>query len=316
MASGNERRSVPWLNEQIQQSPQELVLLSEELYQNQVDRTADSIAREHQIALPSEGGCSILLVSGPSASTKTTTAGKLSEQLEKRGIRSVVLSLDNFFIDRRKLPKLPNGDTDFESVATLDLPTLHRCFRELLQHRVSDVPIYDFVSGSRSAAVQHIELLDNTVVIVEGIHALNPAVISGHQRESFRKIFISPNSDYYVGETRILKARDVRLVRRIVRDFFHRGNTVENTMWMWENVVASERVNILPFKAEADYIIDSTILYEPNIYVHWMDYILDQSIIGETYLPKVAELTEALSCFRELPSRFVPADTVLHEFLQ
>jgi len=303
----NERRNVNWLNDMTRESPKELVSLSERLYRDQIDRTAMGIAQDRT---------SILLVSGPSASTKTTTAKKLSERLAELGFHAEVISLDDFFIDRRLLPKLPNGDTDFESIATVDLPALNRCLGELLAKGESDFPIFDFPKGRRSELSRRIRLTEKTLLIMEGIHALNPAVMGTQNPGSFKKIYISPNSDYYWGETRILKARQIRLIRRLVRDFFHRGNTVENTLWMWENVVASERVNILPFKEEADYLIDSTILYEPSIYAYWLDRILDQSAAGERFLPKVQELTEALSCFAPLPLDLVPEDTVLHEFLQ
>ncbi len=303
------RLSVQWLNGMVTHSPAELVTLSERMYNRQIDRTADEIAAKR-------GERSILLVSGPSASTKTTTAMKLADRLARRSVRAVVISLDDFFINRRDLPLLPNGDKDFESIRTMDLDTLNRCFREVLRDGWSDFPIYDFPSGCRSAETRRISIDQDTIVIMEGIHALNPEIVREQNPGSFFKLYISPNSDYYEEDELILSARDVRLIRRIVRDFFHRGNTAENTMRMWVNVVASEKVNILPYKTEADFIIDSTILYEPNIYEYWLDRILDRSTAGEAHAGKLAELSRALSRFVELKNEFVPADTVLHEFLE
>lgn len=309
MASQNERRSIEWINELAVQSPQELVALSEQLYREQIERAAQGIAA-------GQGEFTVLLVSGPSASTKTTTSLKLSQRLEELGIRSVVISLDDFFVDRRTLPRLPNGDTDFESIATVDLPELDRCLGKLLADREADFPIFDFPQGRPSAQRRHISIGEGSLMIMEGIHALNPAITGKQDPSDFRRVYISPNSDYYLREERILKARLIRLTRRIVRDFFHRGNPVENTLRMWGNVVDSEKVNILPFKKEADFIIDSTVLYEPAIYGYWLDRILDQSVIGEQYLPRLQELISALDRFHPLSPDLVPADTVLREFLR
>lgn len=309
MASQNVHRSIEWLNEMAAGAPLELVELSERLYREQIESAAQGIAA-------GQGNFTVLLVSGPSASTKTTTSMKLSRRLESLGISSAVISLDDFFIDRRELPRLPNGDTDFESIATVDLAELDRCLGELIAHREADFPIFDFPSGRRAPQRRHIALGEGALMIMEGIHALNPAVTAKQNPEDFRRVYISPNSDYYLGEERILKARQIRLARRIVRDFFHRGNPVENTLWMWANVVDSEKVNILPFKQEADFIIDSTILYEPGVYLYWLDRILDQSVIGERYLPQMQDLMGALAHFRTISPDLVPEDTVLREFLQ
>ncbi len=304
----NDRVSATWLNGMVLAAPHRIVTVSERIYRNQIRATADEIARR---STP----CSILLVSGPSGSSKTTTAGKLSAELAKHGIRSVVVSLDNFFVNRDQLPKLPNGDTDFESVKTLDMAALDRCFDELVGTGASDFPIFDFTVGRRSSEVQRLEVDEETIVILEGIHALCPEVVEGHDPSHFLKLYISPNSDYYQDDLLLLNAQDVRLIRRMVRDYFYRGNTVDSTLAMWVNVVASERQNILPYRDSADFQIDSAILYEPNVYGSYLEQILAKSEISEKYQAEISRLRKALEYFVPLGSPYIPEDTVLHEFL-
>lgn len=304
-----DRLSAAWLNGLVLERPEALVALSERIYNNQIRKAADAIAQKR-------GVCSILLLSGPSGSTKTTTAAKLSEKLSRRGVHSVVISLDNFFLNQKQVPLLPNGKPDYESLNTMDLTKLSECIEELFVRHESEFPIFDFVSQSRSEQTQHIRVNEESIVIMEGIHALNPIISQGHDPSGFLKLFISPNSDYFVDDQKILTARDIRLVRRIVRDYFHRGTSVDKTMDMWVGVVKGEIANILPYKTEADLIIDSTILYEPNIYETYLGRILAKSEIRDIYQPKIHKLTSALAHFLPLDEKYIPAETVLHEFLE
>ena len=305
----NNRLSVSWINGLALSCPQKLIDSSERAYERQIADTAAHIAGKRE-------SCSILLLSGPPASTKTTTAGKLSCRLAKEhGIHSVVLSLDNFFINRCDLPILPDGTVDFESIHTVDLPKLHECVEELLRTGRAEFPIFDFPTGRRSRLTQPVEVGSNSLLIMEGIHALNPAVVEGHDPSGFLRVYISPDSDYYLDDKRVMTVRQVRLLRRLIRDYFHRGNPVGRTFDMWKGVVSSELVQILPYRDQADYIIDSTIRYEPNIYEPYLERILDEQLLEERYEPELAPLREALSYFVPLDKNLIPAHTVLREFL-
>ena len=301
--------SVSWLNGMVLSRPEALVSLSERIYYNQIEQITLSLVEQ-------SNSFSILLVSGPSASTKTTTAMKLSQRFHERGVQSVVISLDNFFINRDLLPKLPDGTTDFESIDTLDLPLLDQCFESLLYKGMADFPIFDFPTGKRLLERQHITTNGDTIVIIEGIHALHPEVIRGHNPASFRKVYISPNSEYFFDNERVLGIRDVRLTRRLVRDFFHRGGAVQRTLEMWANVISSEVVNIIPYRTEADYILDSAIIYEPNIFERILANILETSQVSEEFQPKLMALTDSLKKFVPLDLTYVPGTTVLREFLE
>lgn len=146
---------------------------------------------------------------GPSASSKTTTAGKIAAQLEHLGVQTAVISLDDFFKNRADLPLLPNGETDFESIHTLDLDTLRACFNTLLAAGEAAFPTFDFTSGSRAKEVRRVKAGHGTVLIVEGIHALNPQITENCARDGFQRLYISPNSDYEEDGKLVLTAREI-----------------------------------------------------------------------------------------------------------
>lgn len=305
---GHEHREISWVNHFAQSDPEGLVAFSERYYREQIERAAQKIMQA--------GTCRILLVSGPSGSTKTTTSEKLSRRLARDGYHSVVISTDNFFVNREDLPLLPNGDTDFESIRTLDLAALHHCFADLLARGEADFPVFDFASGRRAAQTQKIQMDNRSILILEGIHSLNPLVTEGHHPPTgILKLYISPNTNYYTDGKLVLGWRDVRLIRRTVRDYFHRGSQVDATLDMWENVVANEEENIIPYRTDADIVIDSAIAYEPNIYEYYLSRILDESVISAENRPKIDRIMAALDQFVPLEKRYIPKDTVLHEFL-
>ena len=304
----NNKVSVSWINGMVLYHPQKLVEWSERMYEDQLFSTAQKIAQRSK-------ECSILLLSGPSASSKTTTAGKISDYLEAQGVHSAVISLDDFFLNRDDLPILPNGEKDFESIHTLDHAELTRCFDTLLKTGTADFPIFDFTTGKRSPERRRITVNHDSMLVVEGIHALNPEITKRHDKNSFLKLYISPNSDYMLDDKRVLTAREIRLIRRIVRDHFHRNNPVDGTMHMWVEVVRSEIANIIPYKKEADFIVDSTILYEPAIWTHYLSSVLATDEVSAQYRAKIERLHEGLSAFVPLAETYLPEKTVLREFL-
>lgn len=296
------------LNANIRSTPKEIVSFAEGTYFTQLVETASQIAKAKEKQ--------ILLLAGPSASSKTTTANKLREILLRKGINSVVLSLDDFYIDRELLPYLPNGEIDYESIHTLDLEKLKTCFTELIKNGESEFPLFDFHTGKRSNETRLVKMDANTKVIIEGLHALNPMLISDIDSSSFYKLYISPNSDYYADNQIVLPARDVRLVRRVIRDHFHRSSTISNTLKMWVNVITAEVSYILPFKNEADFLIDSTVIYEPNIYAPFFSYLVEKEEIPPIFQPEVSRICHAIKCFDMLDIAFLPKGTVIREFLE
>lgn len=308
MGKEHNKIDVKKINEMAKNDKQGLIDFAEKQYDNELEN-AVNIITQHK-------SCTFLLVSGPSGSTKTTTSHKLSQKLARHGLHTAVVSLDDFFIDRNNLPVLSNGETDYESVRTLDTKTLWRCFDELLNKREAELPIFDFKSGTRSKETNKIIMESNTIIIAEGIHALNPALLEGLSKESYLKLYISPHSDYFDGEEMVLSSRNTRLIRRMVRDYFYRGNSIKNTLLMWNNVVKSEVENIIPFRDSADITIDSTVCYEPCLYHQYSNILSPCDELSDVQNSRVSDLAAMLSRFEEITLSEIPKDSVLWEFLQ
>lgn len=304
----NNRVSVSWLNGMTSYHPRELVRSAEQAYERQIHSAAKQVFDRREES-------PVLLLSGPSASSKTTTAGKIAAQLERLGGHTAVISLDDFFKNRADLPLLPNGETDFESIHTLDFDTLRTCLNTLLRTGEAAFPTFDFTAGKRTDNVRRVRAGHGTVLIVEGIHALNPQITKDCARDGFQRLYISPNSDYEEDGTLVLTAREIRLIRRLVRDHYYRGSSVENTMRMWAGVVRSEIVNIIPYRSEADIIVDSMILYEPAVWTHYLGSVLKTEDVSLRFAAKIEKLRRSLSRFVSLPVEYIPDKTVLHEFL-
>lgn len=310
----NNRVSISWINGMALEDPKELVRRSEAAYDRQIQNAVDRVYESRE-------ECPVLLVSGPSASSKTTTANKIAAGLRARGIESAVVSLDDFFKNRDDLPILPNGETDFESIDTLHMETVQSCFDELLSTGEAMFPHFDFKRGVRENGVNPVKAGHGSVLIVEGIHALNPKITEGCTRTrsgkgGFLRLYISPNSDYEDAGRVVLTSREVRLIRRLVRDHFYRGSSVENTMKMWSGVVRSEIVNIVPYESAADIVVDSMILYEPAVWMRYLSTVLSADGVSRRYEPKLRKLRRALDRFIPIDLSLLPKDTVLREFLE
>ncbi len=295
-------------NRLAEEEPQRFVEESERAYQSQLETIASHIRENRE-------QCRIVLLAGPSASGKTTTASKLRKQLEKLGIQSVYVSLDNFFLNRDEVPLLPDGMKDLESIRALDLDCLNRFFSDLLQTNRASIPIFDFNTGCRSEKTVALEIDRNSVVIIEGIHALNPVITEGHYNGSFCKLYISPKSEYESEGKIVLNSRNTRLIRRMVRDFQFRGASPEHTMQMWKHVVEGEDLYIRPFRTTADFWIDSFHAYEPMIFHHFLLPILDGTGADSPYHAKFVQLREILDLFYDMEKSAVPADSLLREFI-
>ncbi len=301
------------VNKLAQKNVQKLVELCEGYYDGQLCDTADFLVSNPKYK--------IVLIAGPSGSGKTTTARKLSEKIIAAGKNAVYISLDDFFLDRDDLPKLENGETDFESVNTLDIDEIRKCFSRLLSGEIATIPYFDFVSGKREAArARNIETDENDIIIVEGLHAINPQLTSGVEAfgdKCFYKLFVNPSSQIHSDNgDKILKRRNLRLMRRMIRDYFFRGSSLENTLNMWEGVCREEIKSIIPYKDTADCIIDTTHFYEPCIYHHYLLPIIEKSdSFKEEHAKILSELSDKLEIFYDAPASVVPLNSMIREFI-
>ncbi len=216
---------------------------------------------EHAAACVRESGAHVVMLTGPSASGKTTTAHKLADCIAAHGRRSAVVSLDNFYKDLKDYPRLPDGSVDYESVDALDISAINRCLLELIRTGRTQIPDFDFCGERRRHGVIPVEVGDG-VVVIEGIHALNPRLTALLPEGSAFKIYAGMREEYSRDGQRILPTRDVRLARRMVRDHKFRGHSLEKTFSMWPAVCEGEDKNIKVFKPEADLLLDTSFSYE------------------------------------------------------
>ena len=211
-----------------------------------------------------QSGAKIIMLTGPSASGKTTTSHKLAAALREMGTPAQVISLDNFFRGSEYYPKMPDGTLDYEHPDTLDMPLIRQCLQELSQTDHTVLPTYDFVKEERAEKTEPIDLAGG-VCIVEGIHALNPMLTSLVPSGHVYRIYAGLREEYCQEGRRLIGTQDIRLCRRVLRDAATRGRSPEKTLAMWERVLDGETRYIKGFKNTADFLLDTAFTYELHI---------------------------------------------------
>ena len=278
-------------------------------YRKKVDKAAELI-------LENKKRSPIVLLSGPSGSGKTTTSMKIAEALEKHGVHSHYVALDDYFntLDPATVPRTPEGDYDLESPLCLDMELLNRHFDQLEAGERIFVPKYEF---SRQMRIQEptksIKLKRDEIVIFEGIHALNSLVTERHP-EAF-KLYISARSDVKFNGKIVFKRSWFRLVRRTVRDYLFRGTDPAGTMAMWGNVCRGEKNNISPFKDQADYQFDSSLPYELPVLNPTATKLFSSVPEGIERFDELREVLPALQLFGVIDESLVPPDSLIREFI-
>lgn len=295
--------------EMAQSDPAGLVRRSEEYYHHQVEAAMLRIKKN----MPNY---KFVLLCGPSASGKTTTAYKLKESLIANGIGAQVLSMDDFYIGIARYPKLPDGSPDMESVKTMDLELLNQCFDELLRTGRSYLPKFDFNAQVQHKGAHLVELTQGCVLIMEGIHALNPEVLSGIPHKNVMRIYASVRSKFVCGEENILIPKDIRLMRRMVRDDKFRNQSPLATLKTWDNVLEGERKNINPYRDDVDIKLDNTIDYEVCVWHYMLQRHLDMTGPEDfAEYPAIARIFDGLMRFPSIDPAKIPQDSLLREFI-
>ena len=289
-------------------SSQDLICLAEALHEKKISSIADRIFEQRR-------NVRVILISGPSSSGKTTFAQRLSTQLRVNGLRPVALSLDNYFLSRAETPLDANGQYDFDSLQALDLPLLAAHLNALIKGEEVETPIFDFVCGERSAVGKLLHLCPDEILVVEGIHALNPCLVPSLDRNQMFKIYVSALFQLNIDDYNRVSTTDVRLIRRMVRDNQFRGTAPEKTLAQWESVRRGENSNIFPYQEEADVMFNSSLLYELNALRSYAEHLLI-SITPECPHYKVAlHLLTLLSFFHAMDISTLPFNSILREFL-
>ena len=287
----------------------EMIKLSEALHEKKVAQIADQIAHRES------GVPRFVLISGPSSSGKTTFSKRLTIQLMVNGIRPVVISMDNYFVNREDTPRDENGNWDFEHLHTLDLPLFRQQVADLLEGETVSLPFYNFETGLREYRGDTLKLEKDTVVILEGLHALNPELLPNIPREAMFKIYVSSLTTVNLDNHNWIPTSDVRLIRRIVRDYRYRGYSALETIARLDSVQRGEDRWIAPFQEEADVMFNSALLFELAVLKRHAEPILDE-------VPKYCDeyttahrLKKYLSYFESIPEREIPPTSFLREFV-
>lgn len=254
----------------------------------------------------------IILICGPTSAGKTTTSKIIIKRLEQKGYDSVSISLDNFLVPLSERKVLADGALDYDSFATIDVKTFNKFIKDLMQNFHADMPIYNFVKNKPEDFKQPVEIKEHTVLIIEGLHALNPDLFTITENKNIGyRIYIAPNVDFYLNGKLVLNAKSLRLMRRSLRDYYKRGTSIEQTFKTWKHTLESENLYIKPYKQSVDYIINSTHRYEPLLYAKYLKPLLLQEEGNE----ELYTLLKPLDACEKLNKILVPDDSLLWEFL-
>ncbi|MDR5587374.1 nucleoside kinase [Clostridium aquiflavi] len=296
------------LNEKLSSNEvQSLILTSEALHEKKIANIADQIANKKD--------SKIVLIAGPSSSGKTTFANRLAIQLKVNGLVPQSLSLDDYFVERVNTPKDKNGDYDYESIYALDLELINKSLTALMNGEVVDIPTYNFLTGKREWNGNKIKLHENGVLILEGIHGLNPILTSDVDQNKIFKVYISALTQLNLDNHNRISTTDVRKVRRIVRDSLSRGHDAEATLKMWPSIKKGEKNNIFVYQDKADVMFNSTLVYELGLLKPYALKELNKVKEDSPVYTEAARLKSILNFFKEVDSSYVPMNSILREFI-
>ena len=302
------KNTLSQINEQVANSLDAFVSREEEKYHLEIKKTAEKIANN--------SGIKIVLLAGPSGSGKTTTAHLLCGYLKDFGKSSQVVSLDDFSLSAADAPILPDGRRDTESVNALDVPTLEKCMKELITSGRTQMPIFDFTKSARSEQTKTVDITNGGIAVVEGLHALNPRITEHLERESILKIYISVSNSISYGEgNKLLSSRQIRLMRRALRDEIFRNSDIKRTLHLWTGVVEAEEKYLYAYKPMADIVLATLHGYEVGVYRErflQMAKQADKTYENYDYFMKTAA---AVELFIPVPQESVPASSLIREFI-
>jgi uridine kinase len=261
------------------------------------------------------GSVRVILIAGPSSSGKTTTAKRLSIQLQVMGMKPIAVSLDDYYRNPAEAPKDQNGRPDLECLEALDIPYLNMQLVELLEGKEVDIPVFDFKTGTRKVRGKPIKLDSQSILIIEGIHGLNDACTPQVDREKKFKLYVSALTQLNLDDHNRIPTSDNRLLRRMVRDNQFRGAAAAKTIQMWYSVQAGERQHIFPFQDGADAAFNSALDYELAVIKFYADPLLRSVKPNMTEYAEARRLLSFLDNFLPIPPQYVPGTSILREFI-
>lgn len=289
----------------------EMIQVMEALHERKYADIADEIfARRNRVKL--------VLISGPSSSGKTTTSKRIALQCRVLGLNPVVLGMDDYFVDREHTPRDESGEYDFESLHALDLPLLNRQLNELFRGEEVEVPVFNFKTGKREAHGRRIRMGENDILIMEGIHALNPELLESVEKDRIYKIYASALTPLSIDENNLISTSDNRMLRRMVRDNATRGIVPEETILRWPSVRRGEERNIFPFQENADVFFNSSMVFELPLLKYYAEPLLNRIPASSPAHAESVRLRKFLSLITVLtPAEIasIPPTSILREFI-
>lgn len=285
----------------------DLINLSEALQEKKLARIADEIASRKDVKM--------VLIAGPSSSGKTTTCKRLSIQMLANGIKPVGISLDDYFVDRERTPKDENGEYDYEHVEALNIPLLNEQMNALFAGEEVELPKYDFQTGKSVKSGKKLRLADDEVLVVEGIHALNPMLTAQIPEERKYRVYASALTTILIDDHNYIPTTDNRLLRRIIRDYKYRGVSAQDTIRRWPSVRAGENKWIFPYQENANVMFNTAMLFELAVIKLQAEPILEQVPENCEEYATAYRLKKFLKYIKPIPARQVPPTSLLREFL-
>jgi len=282
------------------------ILVEEALHEKKIAEIAASIVQNKKIK--------IVLIAGPSSSGKTTFAKRLGIQLQASKAKPIIIGLDDYFLGRDKTPRKEDGDYDFESIYSIDLEYLNEQLTALLAGDTVNLPRYDFTRGVRNHSDRHVQLEEDDIIILEGIHGLNEMLTAAIPLENKAKIYISALNQLNIDNHNRIPTTDCRLLRRIVRDHQYRGYSAEETISRWVDVREGEEKNIFPFQENADYMFNSSLTYELGVLKKHTWKILHSVPSNSVAYTEARRLIRLLSYCRDIDDIHVPYNSIIREF--
>ena len=301
-------RTIGDLNEVISKGyASQLIQISEALQEKKIGKIADEIAQRK--------GIKLVLIAGPSSSGKTTTCKRLSVQLAVNGIKPIGISLDDYFLDREKTPLDEKGDYDFEHLHALNLPLFNEQLNALFKGEEVELPRYDFPTGKSLMSGKKLKLHDDNILVVEGIHALNPELTAQIPNEQIFRVYASALTTILLDNHNYIPTTDNRLLRRIIRDHKYRGVSAKDTIHRWPSVRAGENRWIFPYQENADAMFNTAMLFELAVIKSQAEPLLEQVPENCEEHAEAYRLLKFLHYIKPIPDTQIPPTSLLREFL-
>ena len=285
----------------------DIVLLSENIQNNSLFKISETIYNNKKLKL--------ILLAGPSSSGKTTTSKKLELFLKGFGLNPIAISIDNYFVDRDKTPRLPDGSYDFESLNSINVELFNKNLKDLLDGKEVTLPVYNFITGKSELLDESIKLGEKEILIVEGLHALNEELTYSIDRKNKYKIYLCPLTVLSLDNHNRIRTTDNRLLRRIVRDNRTRGYSASDTLSTWSKVREGEEKYVFPFQDEADVIFNTSLIYELGVLKTYAEPLLYSVEENDPMYKEAVRLLNLLKNILPISNDYIPVDSIVREFI-